>query len=285
MEYLTPRPPGSQEGNVQIIGGDEPELRRFLLHSWSNMSDIRGKTAIYIGQLSPEHAATQIPVPEGYQVIGSIDSENGEHEVWLETSASTEEALEFCEETVLKAGWKFIEEWLGGPAGFVDSERPTPRTYCREPANIVLSVRVSRGPTMTAIWLSTRPQADPCASRMFPGQSVMYQILPSLQTPPNAKLSKNRSGSGGSNKGTASYSSSASLKTEMPFRDVVQAYDEQLTAIGWKPLNKNHDEKSAMSTWQFSKNDSLWSAYFSIAANPAQNDEYLLRLQIDEQAT
>ncbi len=104
-------------------------------------------------------------------------------------------------------------------------------------------------------------------------------IVPSLRTPPKAKLVLMSSNGGGSN-GLYSHSSVATLNTEMAFADLVQAYEEQFSRQGWQELVENHGDESALSTWQLSKYNSVWTACFNVAANPGQNGEYMLWLNV-----
>ncbi len=285
MNYVRPHGNASS-GNVQIIGGNDSALREFLVYHIGTMSLDDAEVAIYIGQLPTVESPVEIPFPTEARVIGSIIHKD-RTEIYL-ISGSTPEAFLASYEPLLTAnGWKFVDE-IGYTvrAGFVDKPELPSRVYCLEAVKIALTVGLSKTEKGTSIRLLANRQSNPCVSisQMIAAHHAAYhnKIVPELQKPHGTTLIGGGTGGGTHSTGTY-WASSAKLIAKLSTREITEHYHNQLDILGWEKHDETISDKSAQSSWLFSQEDSLWSAYFILSANPNGNNEYMLWLNLYEQ--
>ncbi len=283
MNFLTsrPRPSGTGAGRATIIGGDERALREFVAQWMSNVG-FMGETTIYIGQLPPTDAALPMPHPKGAQIVGTILRETTGIEILALVSTPPEQAFADYEQALLAGGWSQIEDLPTRPHGFSD-RRAFARRYCNDSAKAALFVTVGTaadGATVLRLNLSHEPK--PCAPRGM-GYDI-YQYLPDLQTPPGVTLLpfRNQGMGGGGNPGSRTVSSSAGLSSELSPAEIAQAYNDQLSALGWQQISAEAAPHFACSSWVNSLEDTPWSLTFTLAADPISANEYQVWLHLSE---
>jgi hypothetical protein len=263
---------------LRIVGGDEFSLREFLTYYAVGISFRGGETTIYIGQLPTEQLAVQLPIPANARIVGSIVRENIENDVLLSVDATAQDIMSAYDQLATTAGWRFVEEMPMMPTGFVDQQRIALRRYCNEAAKVVLTVSVGNIGAATSVRLSVNRQARPCAPMMRPHHDLI-QVIPTLKMPPSAKsLTQYSNSTSSGHNGAGDFSLSASVTTQSPVSEIVNSYHDQLIALGWQKLSGTINDKSALSSWQFSHDNNLWTAYFVITANPLVDGEYMMWL-------
>src|SRR5258708_1724173 len=267
MNFVTSRPTGPLgKGTVEIIGGDEAGMRVFIAHQMGRMAFIHGDTQIYIGQMPIDEQRVKVPSIEHFRIIGSVVRQNGTFEAILETALIPQDAVNKYEELLRAADWKFVEEMPGGSVGFSDGLRIASRTYCQEATDSVLNLMANQFGDLTSLHLTIDKQVQPCKPRMMP-HFDHFRFVPTLETPPEARLLQNQSSSGASGQmGSRHFSSSASIFTEIPVPNIVTAYHNQLTRLGWRKISETVDAHSALSIWQFTEDNSSWDGQLVLPA-------------------
>lgn len=284
MNFLTSSQRSSSpgRGRATVIGGDDATLREFLAQV-TGAHGLMGDTTVYVGQLPPDEADISIPLPSDAQIVGSIVRGTISIEILLTIRASVEQAHTAYDALLLASGWQPVEDFPMGPRGFVDSPMVM-RRYCNQSAKATLLVNAGAADSDSAMLRLTRSHdPHPCASRSMMNHDI-FKFMPNLQTPPGARLILGRSGSGGSggNPGARNISSSAVLSTNLPMAQVTQAYIDQLNALGWQPVSAEINERAASAIWIVTQDDSRWSAFFTLVADPIQPGEYQLWLYLSE---
>lgn len=285
MNFLTSRPglSSSGGGRATIVGGDNATLREFLAQT-TGAFGMMGETTVYIGQLPPSELGIPIPLPQDAQITGSIVRGTNSVEVLTIAHASTEQAHASYEKLLLASGWQQVEDFPMGPRGFVDSPMIV-RRYCNKNARASLLVNASAADNdSTALRLNLSHDPHPCVSHGMMHRDI-YKYLPNLQTPPGVRLIPGGySGSGGGNPGSRHVNSAASLATERSVAEIAQAYDDQLSALGWRQVASETGERFACSTWITTQEDTRWSAFLTLATNPVTPNEYNVWLSVHEHA-
>jgi hypothetical protein len=279
MNFVTTRPTGPLgKGTVEIIGGDEAGMRAFIAHQMGRMAFIHGDTLIYIGQMPFGEQRVKVPGSEQFRIIGSVVRQNGTFEAIFETALMPQDAAKKYEELLLVADWNFVEDMPGALAGFTDGLTIVSRTYCQEATDSVLRLASNRFGDITSLHLTIDRQVQPCKPRMMPNIDY-FRFVPTLKTPPKARLLQNHSSSSASGQiGARHFTSSGSIFTETPVPDIAAAYQDQLSRLGWRKISEIVVSHSAVSIWQFTQDNSSWDVYFILAANPSQKSEYLMWL-------
>ncbi|MCC6802241.1 MAG: hypothetical protein IT319_05095 [Anaerolineae bacterium] len=286
MNFLMSNPRSSSQGNgrAAVIGGDEVALREFLAQT-TGAHGLMGDTTVYVGQLPPAELDAPIPLPPDAQIVGSIVRGTTSIEILLTVKTSVEQTNAACEQLLLARDWQPVEEIPMGARGFVDSP-VVMRRYCHQGAKAAVMVSISKADadiTMLRFNLSHEP--NPCQPRTMMHVDI-FKYMPNLQTPSGARLILGRSGSGGGggSPGARSVSSTAVLVTDLPVAQVAQAYIDQLNALDWQPVSAEIGERFAAGAWITTQDESRWSAFFTLAADPIQPDEYQLWLYLSERA-
>lgn len=284
MNFLmsNPRSPSQGSGRAAVVGGDEAALREFPAQT-TGAHGLMGETTVYVAQLPP--LELELPIPPDARIVGSIVRGTTGVEILLTIKASVEQADAAYEQLLIAHHWQPVEDMPMGARGFVDSP-VVMRRYCHPGAKAAVMVSASSADadtTMLRFNLSHEP--SPCQPRTMMHVDL-FKYMPNLQTPPGARLILGRSGQGGGggNPGARNVSSAAVLTTDLPLAQVAQAYIDQLNALGWQPVSSEIGERFATGAWIMTQDESRWSVFFTLAADPIQADEYQLWLYLSERA-
>lgn len=259
-------PASTGAGSVEIIGGDEAQLREFV-QRWF-VATYPGApamdTKIYLGSL-PEDAPLDLPLPQDARLIASIMDHYSTLEIILDTGMSPEEAKDFYREQLTADGWQVAPEQDRG-AGFV----PTGEmglSLCLGEDEAVLFVgalELPDGLTDVRLNLSMPANGYQCAKIGPEYQDRGTALIPTLSTPPGVEMK----GSGMGSSEEDAYVE-ATLKTEMPLGELAAHYHPQLEQAGWQMLDSGSVEGQTWSTWSITDDrGDVWGGSFILLDTP-----------------
>jgi len=286
MQFLSRQggDPPQGNGEVRIIGGDERSLRELLVYYIGAVGMLRHDITIYVGQLPSEGTDIEIPtLPDDLQLVGSVDYVGHSLQRLFYMNQPLQAAVAAFEESFLAQDWQTMPE-MAMPAGF-QNQKMSMTSFCNPALKLV--ARLNSGELVdgrSAIRLTLEKSSKPC-DPPYMGHHDMFKGMPNLITPPNTVMLPGRNGtSGGGNPGERHLHSQALIVTEMSVADLADSYYPQLQAEGWQQRTADSGTTFAVSTWYKPREeDSPWTGYFSLIANPQQENQYNLWLQIYEQ--
>ena len=131
---------GEQRPRPSVPDGGEPTLRALalrLLTSEAPRSAVAEQPRLFVGRL-PENLPVEIPVPEGFVIVGSVvrGERVGEPaiEVVLDAALPAEQAHESYRELMASTGWRKKEWFKRRPGGFESGPPAALRSSATAPA-------------------------------------------------------------------------------------------------------------------------------------------------------
>jgi hypothetical protein len=240
----------SVKNPIKFVGQDEELLREFI-RQWV-IPWYTGRTpqdvTFYIGD-TPVDIRYELPALEDSRVIGSI--KGNEPEEWvdylliLDSSRTSESVHEFYAQSLIDKGWHEAPANQGN--GFFHSD--TYKGYCYGENEAFLSVEtrsLTAGKTTIGLRLDINPQPQFCD--LDPNSEASYlNGIPALRLPKG--MTDHEGGLGQTSARSAQMS--INLIGDLPAADVVDSYNEQLLAAGWKLQGSGVGEGAAWSNWTF----------------------------------
>ena len=274
--------PSEGEGKVNIIGGDEAAVREFIRRWFSpgTFGSPDQDSTIWIGQL-PAEPALPLPIPEGARVIGSMQGPYTALEVLLDVDGPFSEVREFYQETLKADGWTAAESGSAG-GGFVEMPLEVD-SFCLDEDDAYLSLsgrEIEGGTTDVRLSLTMPAEYTPCDGQSAGQPPDLYRLLPALSAPSGTEM---LSAGGGSSSGYAE--ASADLRSSLSPAELLEHYNEQLTAAGWNSLSSESTQTFAWSSWAVPETDGQqWNGMLLILSTPPETDESYALLRITEKS-
>ena len=262
---------GIPVGSVQIIGGDEDSLREFLRRWFAPLypsSTPERETIIWLGAL-PEDMPVDFPLPDGAQVVASVQDPYTALQVIANVPASLEEVLAIYPQVLAENGWNLPPETTPG-SGFLSAADPW-FTLCSDQEEMALTVQAfpgEAGQTDLRLHLYTQNTKFMCDPVSNQGMDPAYEMIPTLKVPAGTVMT-----GGGSSSGDGSAESTSEIRTEMSPLDLSAHFSNQLEATGWQLLERDSTDQFAWSAWSTSDQDGVsWSGTLIILKNPELED-------------
>ena len=295
------------------------ELATRLMESHFPYTVAGEKPLIFPGSV-PEEVPFQVPIPEGFVLVGSAQfASRGDRrvvEIVLDTALSASRVREAYRDLLSDAGWE--EENLDGPGGGGFARGP--RGFLMSLGRTLVSSR--RGapvdlPGLSTIFRDARRQTLIVSAeerkraptdvrlRLITGRIPLYRrrndpealfVLPILTPPPRARVSDEgvrtghlappfearttAGGYGGHGWEHDGAYSFAALESDFP--SITAYYAGQLESTGWSGTGEGQDGPQAWNTWAFRDDEgSPWEAAFTVLRLPRTVRRYLLNLRAD----
>jgi hypothetical protein len=261
---------------LQVHGGDEATLRRFIAAQFSSPFDSSSETTVYISNF-PDEPVLTIPEALYSAIIGSIDHEDERSEFLLESDLTPSEAIDQYRDHFLDAGWQ-IKENVWQRSGFVQ-EQVEMFNLCNEATGQTMHIRAQAEESGCFIRLSLQTALTPCddpnaSHRRYAG------VMPSLPPPPKSRVKQMGGQSGSSQGGEYSQSSSATLYTSLSLDAINDHYRQALQKEGWQQVNTYQSDNLTFANWTFDYRDQSWTGRLFISHIPDRDYDYRLFLQI-----
>jgi hypothetical protein len=238
------------------------------------------QTQIYVGKL-PEKLPTDIPVPDGSRVIGSVVRGEESVQTVLDALQPPDGVLDFYRQRMQSAGWSAQDQSAAPSGGFVPSSLGSGLTFCqsRTGPSLFLNASAESGqPTDVRLTLNTnKTQAYPCSPQPG-GVSPTEQLIPRLVAPVGARQIEG--GSGGSSTGS-SYNS-ATLAIDQNAAALAAFYGDQLTQAGWTKQDSGQSGPVSWSMWSLrDKQGTSWKGLFFALDLPGTPSRRFVYVRVD----
>jgi hypothetical protein len=157
------------------------------------------------------------------------------------------------------------------------------KVYCYRENEAFLAVETkSLSAEQTSIHLNLYtpfPDVMPCnADPNTLTLSIIYYYIPALHPPKGVAY---LGGTADSHVGYAEMT--ADLKGDLSAEEVVDFYNDQLLAAGWKLVNRGHDEGSAWSNWTFQDDQGNdWIGSLKVDEESSSSDTLLASMTIEK---
>jgi hypothetical protein len=235
-------------GEVEIIGGDEQSLRKFIQRYFSPIypGTAEGERKIQIGSL-PDDLPIDLPLPDGAQVVASVQEPSAFTQVILDASQTPGEVEDFYAQSMVDLGWRPAPEHQPG-GGFVSSWDQGLR-FCLDERDAYLEVRaLEMTDELTDVRLTLQAPVEyfPCQEQDAGNMDAGSQIIPALVAPQAVQITS--SGAGSSSDGSAY--NSADLHTSLSIDELHSYYSPQLEQAGWEMVDQGTSEVVAWSAWK-----------------------------------
>lgn len=274
-QTVSTSPLSGTPGALEVLGGDEADLRKFIGRVLNYGGMQGGSTLIQVGKM-PASLPFSLPLSEGVVVLGSIvreDPQSGSTEIYLDTDLDPEAALDFYREHLTGDEW--IKPERGGLSGGFVSEPFLGQCFCNVPTQAVLWVSAfTTLEETTDLRLSVQQPSEYSVCNQDTNQGYVdrvQQIMPVIQTPPGSLVRSNGMSSSGTD-GTMS----AIITTDQSPTELVAFYGRQLKDAGWQPSGSGSGDEAAWSYWtnQSSQADS-WAGTLLVFQSHIHSDELL----------
>lgn len=272
--------PQSAGGQVEIIGGDEQSLRKFIQRYFSPryLGAGDGDTKILIGSL-PDDLPIDLPLPEDAQVIAYIRQPYAFNQVILDVPQTPEDVLAFYTQSLADLGWRQAQANQPG-GGFISVEVSSGR-FCLGENDAYLEVRALEAPEgLTDVLLTLQVPVDAylCQETGPEYMDAGSRLIPSLEAPQGVQISS--SGSGGSSDGSAY--NTADLQTSLSIDELLSHYNAQLEQAGWELVDQGTSEVVAWSAWKFLDDQGdEWGGNLIVMDNRLQSDRRVAIVSIE----
>ena len=276
-------------GAVTVIGGDPANLRELVAYQARVFGPQIGSTTVLVGAL-PANLPFELPLPEHARVIGSVSIEGQrlptQVSVILSVGLSPEAVVAFYGEALAGDEWTSLAGQRGPGGGFVDRAFSN-LAFCHGDETLVNISANALPDGTTDVRLYLQLDGSPALCDATPPMEALdaaFALLPQLRAPEGTTVRRNLGGGGGGGPGMRrSASNEAVLASEMPVGDLIERYNDQLLAAGWRHVTTEAADGFAWSGWTITDDDGvLWSSVLTLAANPAVEGEYYARLQVEE---
>ncbi len=264
---------------VEIIGGDEADLREFVEHFLGSTypGQLADHITVYLGSL-PQDLPYTLPIPETARVIGSVmQTLYTNVQVILETTLTPEAVVAFYEGSLPELGWVAVPD-AGYQGGFVPGDLGP--TYCLGD-NTSLNIQAGTwadGATDVRIFTFSDRIYSPCNPNPQYGQDPVLGLIPVLKSPPGAAM--NNSGGGGSSGDFSAYNE-VQLQTERSAGEMAAFYNEQLEVAGWSLVESGESDGHAWSSWTFTdEKGQEWSGTLVLLEVPPGSDTIFAYIQV-----
>lgn len=266
-------------------GEPEAGYRLLALRSAIFPGDPRNNNPqLYFKMLPPELPA-EFPLPSNTRLLGSLARSAQHIDLYLDTSLTNDQIIEFYIERLTGAGWQKIDPLSlpGNPGGFMAGTRPMQN---------ILFCQGSQGPSLTLqtnsdssadlrIILNLDTTNNPCdqtRQRQMRGRPGMINLIPPLTPPPGNVQNFEGGGSGGNSN---SWNSSATLESDLGLVELAAHYNVQLEKAGWQLSGQGINEPVARSEWSLKDQEGYtWQGRFLIYHNFTNTRGFYLQANV-----
>lgn len=276
----------AQEGEAQVVGGDEAGLREMLARIVGQMGYPGGEATVLVGEIPEE---LPLALPKDARIIGSIIRQGTPgSDVMLQMNMPPQEAVTHVKDVLETDGWTSIASPSYPTGGFTNQETYNTQ-FCNSDDSVMINVSARGVNEATDLHMYIINEVDPvmCAALGETGylSNDPYRLLPQLQTPAEVQLLPERGGggSGGGMPGFRSASTTAFLESSLALSDMMTAYHDQLLEMGWIESGAENGDQSAWSGWTFAdETGKLWGGTLSIIASQTGAGEYMATILVEE---
>lgn len=278
-----PRPQEAGPAEVNIIGGNETTLRRFLKR-WLAPSYPGGPTKItaVIGALPPE-LSFDLPTLEDPTVIGTLvrQDERPSTQIILDTEMPQDEVIETLSETLQAQGFQAPAQ--REPTTVFQSTSPRDFTELCSPddelAVTFTAFEVTDDTTQVRINIVADEEHGPCGEAKTTEPARFSDRLPTLSPPEDTTVR-----SSGSSRGSNFTEAEAELISDLSVDELAEHYQDQLANAGWDMTDASQTDVTAWSAWSFTDDeDNDWTATFYLVQRGPESDQYLVMLRAERQ--
>jgi hypothetical protein len=265
---------------VEIIGGDEEALREFVQRWLAPVypGASGGVTRVWLGRL-PESMPVEVPVPEGARIIASVQEPEGFNQIVFDVELTSGEVTEFYTQTLTAAGWQPAPQDTQG--GFV-GPGDFPSRFCRENGDGYLevwSLDPAEGPTDVRLNLYMSAASCFYQERGPGSMDEGMSLIPSLEAPAGTQMLGGGSGSSGDGSAYISTDLESSLTAEA----LLEHYNAQLAAAGWKLVDQGVTPVVAWSTWKLADEDGHeWGGTLIVMEGHLRPDRRFAMLSVEK---
>lgn len=269
----------AETNTIEVVGGSEEALREFIKHWILPIPDVSSQDmTVYISSL-PKDLPYDVPTPDDAGIIGSITGGWVDYLLIFDTSLSKESIHEFYAQNLADKGWH-AERTNTGQVGFV-SQSHLYSSYCHEGNVALLTVETPLTSTEKAsirLSLDLSPQPHDCDGTAVPRSSFDERLIPQLEAPSGTRLL-----SGGVSTGDYEADVTHSLQSDLSSIELLEFYDQQLLASGWKMQDSGNGGGAAWSHWAFTdEQDNNWLASLIIVKRSADSDRLFAFLRMEQ---
>lgn len=272
--------------SVEVIGGDEESLREFI-KQWLVPVQTDGSSQdmiVYIGSL-PKELPYDLPIPEDAHMVGSITGSWVDYLLIFDTRLSSKAIHTFYAENLTGQGWQEAPA-NAGPGGFISSTDLF-SGYCHEAEDAFLNVETGlnfNGQTSVRLNLDISPPPFNCDASAISSGSLYEKLMPQLETPGGTIVQ-----SGGASSSDHEAEITAHLQSDLSPLQLVEFYNEQLLAFGWKMQDSGdvqgsgNGEGAAWSHWTFTdEQENNWHGSLIVVKTSANSDKLFALLRIEK---
>jgi len=276
---------GKDVPSIEIVGGNEESLREFI-KQWLAPVYPDGSSqdmTVYIGSL-PKDLPYDLPTPDDARLIGSITGGWVDYMLIFDTRLSSKSIHEFYAQNLPDKGWRAAPT-NAGQGGFV-SPSDLYNGYCHEDGAFLSVETPALSSEQTAIRLNMEISPHPynCDPAAVSSGSSYENLMPQLEAPSGTLIQ-----SGGSSGSDRDAETTAHLQSDLSPVELVEFYNEQLLASGWKMQDSGdaqasgNGEGAAWSHWTFTdEQDTRWLGSLIVVKTSADSDSLFALLRIEK---
>ena len=267
-------------GIVELIGGDEASLRRFILRTEGLLTAGDSNVTILIEDL-PEDLPFELPLPQGARAIGSITvawpgtEPTYTHRLVIDTTLQPEALLEFFAENLTAAPWEHLSTM--NSSGFVEGGIATDMYCYGDDTTVNINAwRLPAGSTDLQIYIDQDTGSAMCGGGLdMTTTNPALGMLPRLPRPDGVSIESPQYNNAGRNKAFTS----ATLRTDLLPGELIELYNDGLAAQGWTHVQTESTATFAWSGWTFTTEEGLtWSGTLTLTIDPTLLDSPTDRL-------
>lgn len=267
----------AQTPPVEIIGGDEPQLRNFLYRFFEGQGyGSSNRIQIYVGQLAEEVAG--VPLPADANVTGSIvySLEYATNEIMFDVPLSPQQVVDHY----LSLGYTTPEDNQPPRGGFIAPDQPQYQLMCAPEGGQSLNVTAvdsdTDGNSNVRLYLLRDFMLDACRSNnaepiAYP--RTAWDVLPPVSAPQGATFLRTMGGGGGEFDASTGATFSVS---EGSAQTLFESFERQIAGAGWQQSVMTLAESLSIGTWTLTDAESGkdFALTLTVVQNPYQTNEY-----------
>jgi hypothetical protein len=268
-------------GKVEVVGGDEGDLREFIQRWFTPMviapsvPSEGGQTTIAIGEL-PEELPVEFPLPEGAVVFASVQSPY-DLQIMLDVPMDSADLIATYTQNLEEANWNQVPE-SAQSGGFVSAAENW-QIFCDDQTQAALVLqyfRKSNQESEMRITLYTKDVEYMCDSQSMGGQDPASLMLPVLEVPAGALVT-----GGGSSSGGGSAESSSDIQTDLSPKELSVHFSRQMEDAGWNSLDGGDEQRFSWSSWEMKdEQDNPWNGTLIILKDPVDANRLFALMRV-----
>jgi hypothetical protein len=276
-------PSSETVGKVEVVGGDEQDLREFIQRWFTPMvvnpsyPSQEQQTTIAIGAL-PEDLPFEFPLPQGAVVFASVQSPY-DLQIMLDVPIRSEDLMAAYSPILEKENWNQVPENVQRQSGGFVSTTENWQVFCDDPSQNALTLQAFPKPNQqseTRITLHDKDVEYMCDPRGMVGQDPATIMLPVLEVPTGALVT-----GGGSSSAGGSAESSSDIQTDLSPKELSAHFSRQMDAAGWNFLDGGDEGSFSWSAWEMKdEQDIPWNGTLIILKDPVDADRLFALMRV-----